>query len=298
MDKIIPLGERLLSSFADEMGVSDKKIIAEKLGFQSEQSIYKIIKGERELNFDALQKFQNYTKRSIDWLLTGEGEKYLTKSQPTFNEIFDSKLTESIQVQLRRGAVAIRDISEDFQQVEYEVFNDEFTETVREVLSSVAERGREAVKAIDATKHSKFDKSVAETSSYIVQGFSELEKGEVPKFFKKIILDVSDRSRYKIDWILNNKGEKTYVSQANFVQTTFESKDLLINEFLSRINESKKKALEIAAKQGAAKKKAELRELIREIVREELDKKAEPPKSLVLPLNVGNKEEKKENKAA
>jgi hypothetical protein len=62
------LGERLLQAF----GTDDKDKIAKILGFASKQSVYKVISGERELDFERLTIFRNYTKHSIDWLLTGE----------------------------------------------------------------------------------------------------------------------------------------------------------------------------------------------------------------------------------
>ena len=73
MAKTTDVGSRLIEAF----GTDDKAFIAEKLGFSSIQSIYKILKGEGELNFERLRLFQNYTKHSIDWLLTGEGPKVL-----------------------------------------------------------------------------------------------------------------------------------------------------------------------------------------------------------------------------
>ena len=57
----------------EAFGTNDKNIIAEKLGFSSVQAVYKIVRGERELDFEKLQKFRDYTNCSIDWLLTGEG---------------------------------------------------------------------------------------------------------------------------------------------------------------------------------------------------------------------------------
>jgi len=62
------IGERLIEAF----GTSDKAFIAEKLGFASIQAVYKVINGERELDFERLRRFRDYTNRSIDWLLTGE----------------------------------------------------------------------------------------------------------------------------------------------------------------------------------------------------------------------------------
>lgn len=104
MDKITPLGERLLASFAEEISISDKKVIAEKLGFKSEQSVYKVINGNRELSFDALQKFQTYTKRSIDWLLTGEGEKYLKPNvEVNFDDLLDQRIRTIVREELAKS---------------------------------------------------------------------------------------------------------------------------------------------------------------------------------------------------
>ena len=87
MVKITPLGERLLSSFSEEFGITDKGEIARKLGFKSEQAVYKIIGGARGLRIGALIKFRNSTKRSIDWLLTGEGEKYIKLPQQELDQM-------------------------------------------------------------------------------------------------------------------------------------------------------------------------------------------------------------------
>ncbi len=64
-------GSRLIEAF----GTDDKEFIAKILGFASKQSVYKIISGEREMDFERLIKFRDYTKHSIDWLLTGEGPR-------------------------------------------------------------------------------------------------------------------------------------------------------------------------------------------------------------------------------
>lgn len=73
MDNKKLIGSRLIEAFETD----DKAFIAEKLGFSSVQGVYKVLSGERELDFEKLQRFRNYTKCSIDWLLTGEGPKVL-----------------------------------------------------------------------------------------------------------------------------------------------------------------------------------------------------------------------------
>jgi hypothetical protein len=78
------IGKRLIEAF----GTDDKAVIAEKLGFSSVQAVYKVINGERELDFEKLQNFRNYTKRSIDWLLTGEEQAGET-SRSAAKEEFD-----------------------------------------------------------------------------------------------------------------------------------------------------------------------------------------------------------------
>lgn len=67
------IGDRILEAFETD----DKAFIAEKLGFSSVQAVYKVLKGERELDFEKLQRFRNYTQCSIDWLLTGKGPKFV-----------------------------------------------------------------------------------------------------------------------------------------------------------------------------------------------------------------------------
>lgn len=68
-DKNLSIGKRLVEAF----GTDDKRYIAEKLGFSTVGGLYKVLNGERELDFEKLLKFRNHTKRTIDWLLTGEG---------------------------------------------------------------------------------------------------------------------------------------------------------------------------------------------------------------------------------
>lgn len=55
------------------IGVTNKGVISEHLGFKSENAIYKVLSGERELSFDSLRRFAQQTGYSINWLLTGEG---------------------------------------------------------------------------------------------------------------------------------------------------------------------------------------------------------------------------------
>lgn len=77
LDNNHSIGKRLVEAF----NTDDKAFIAEKLGFSSVQAVYKVINGDRELDFEKLQNFRNYTKCSIDWLLTGEGEKFLNENK-------------------------------------------------------------------------------------------------------------------------------------------------------------------------------------------------------------------------
>lgn len=74
MEKAKTFGDRLIEAFETD----DKAFIAEKLGFSSVQGVYKVLNGQRELDFEKLQRFRDYTKCSIDWLLTGEGPKVLS----------------------------------------------------------------------------------------------------------------------------------------------------------------------------------------------------------------------------
>lgn len=70
--KITPLGRRFLRAFIDALDLTDKRRIAELIGYKSEKAIYKIVNGEQEMTFDALIRFRRETDQSIDWLLTGE----------------------------------------------------------------------------------------------------------------------------------------------------------------------------------------------------------------------------------
>lgn len=62
------VGKRLLEAF----GTDDKEFIAKILGFKTVGGLYKVLSGEREMDFVKLKIFRNHTKRTIDWLLTGE----------------------------------------------------------------------------------------------------------------------------------------------------------------------------------------------------------------------------------
>jgi hypothetical protein len=64
------VGQRLFRAF-ESRGITSKKAIGEALGFKSENAVYKVISGERELSFDSLRRFVQSTGHSIDWLLFG-----------------------------------------------------------------------------------------------------------------------------------------------------------------------------------------------------------------------------------
>ena len=136
----------MLSAFRDELNITDKQVIAEKLGYISEQSVYKVIKGKMELNFEALKNFHFYTKRSIDWLLTGEEKKTplieflseqdinaIEKLRNAWNLDYDDdkSFDEFILTMLRWGETAIigdenkSKIRSEFETVEY-IANREF----------------------------------------------------------------------------------------------------------------------------------------------------------------------------
>lgn len=88
--KKISIGDRLIEAF----GTSDKAYIAKKLGFASVQAVYKVLNGERELDFEKLINFHNSTKRSIDWLLTGKAEEPAKAETPTLEEAFEHRMRE------------------------------------------------------------------------------------------------------------------------------------------------------------------------------------------------------------
>jgi transcriptional regulator with XRE-family HTH domain len=94
------IGERLIEAF----GTDDKALIAEKLGFSTVQAVYKVISGERQLDFEKLQNFRAYTKRSIDWLLTGEEERQPEHTEETsFDEMLKHAIREIVQEEFRNG---------------------------------------------------------------------------------------------------------------------------------------------------------------------------------------------------
>lgn len=68
------IGERLVLAYEELYGKVNKDFIADKLGYETGQAVYKVITGERELSFKHLINFKNSTNRSVDWLLTGVEE--------------------------------------------------------------------------------------------------------------------------------------------------------------------------------------------------------------------------------
>lgn len=91
----------------EAFGTDDKAVIAEKLGFSSVQAVYKVINGERELDFEKLQNFRKYTKRSIDWLLTGIEETPAELPQPVHEDIFTSRIREIVRDEIREAMAAV-----------------------------------------------------------------------------------------------------------------------------------------------------------------------------------------------
>lgn len=71
MDNGREIGRRLVQAF-EKRGIPSKKAMSEALGFKSENAVYKVISGERELDFDGLIRFAQRTGHSVDWLLTGK----------------------------------------------------------------------------------------------------------------------------------------------------------------------------------------------------------------------------------
>lgn len=74
-DTFSPFGKRIVEAY----GKGDRVGLANLLGFKTTQGLYKVLNGKAELSFNKLIRFRDYTKCSLDWLLTGEGSKYLHK---------------------------------------------------------------------------------------------------------------------------------------------------------------------------------------------------------------------------
>ena len=99
MEKQVTPGERLEKAFRDSLGVEDKtpiakiaETVAEILGFENKKSVYRVFKDKRELSFSALLKFREATKRTIDWLITGEGPERIQEAEETSLEELSSWL--------------------------------------------------------------------------------------------------------------------------------------------------------------------------------------------------------------
>jgi hypothetical protein len=99
------IGKRLVEAF----GTDDKAFIAEKLGFSTVQAVYKVISGERELDFEKLQNFRNYTKRSIDWLLTGAEPTAFEAERPTEDALIQ-RVREIVREELSAASTAVQDL--------------------------------------------------------------------------------------------------------------------------------------------------------------------------------------------
>ncbi len=67
-----PLGVRFLRAFAEGANITDKREMAEKLGYKSDKVIYKIVNGEQEMGFENLLRFRELTHHPIGWLLHGD----------------------------------------------------------------------------------------------------------------------------------------------------------------------------------------------------------------------------------
>lgn len=277
--------------------------IARQMG-KSEPAIGNYIDGR--VTLPVVMEVSKLTGCSVDWLLTGKGEKNVDfDKQISIDELFNTRIKGLVREEIIRGAVAVKSI--EGNDVDYALLNANFIKTTQELLLEISKRIREAIKVRDEKRNKEYEKSMLENESWIETALQEIERGEMPqlhgfldyhRFFTQLFISVRDRTRYKVNWLINNLGEKTYLSQSEFVARDFDQDQELVKDFLIYLDEIKEREAMIAESQSKIKQENILRQLIKEIVREELSKPSEPHKTMTFPFDVGSKKEKKENKAA
>jgi hypothetical protein len=101
------VGKRLVEAF----GTDDKEYIAKILGFKTVGGLYKVLSGERELDFEKLQRFRNHTKRTIDWLLTGVDEPPAPRETPIPDESpIELRIRQIVRDELAAAMVPVQDL--------------------------------------------------------------------------------------------------------------------------------------------------------------------------------------------
>lgn len=189
------VGKRLVEAF----GTDDKEFIAKILGFKTVGGLYKVLSGERELDFVKLRIFRNHTKRTIDWLLTGEldgsskmpdmNDALLAKLETVANEqartIFSSAEVVSVERAQQRTVEILQAYLVSRGMQEYNLLpDDEFLmdkkdlrraqqfSFVRDKAPSIEERFRQIV--IDELKRNGVGKDIEDESDTVT-----MEQGEM-----------------------------------------------------------------------------------------------------------------------
>jgi len=112
-EKISDFGKRLLEAFGEEI---PKGKIAEIMQVDSQSSVTNYLRG-RIPDAEKLQLISDFTKCSIHWLITGEGEKYLSPGKyinldSTFREIVRDIVNEELDK--RSGKTGLNSKSPSF----------------------------------------------------------------------------------------------------------------------------------------------------------------------------------------
>lgn len=211
------------------------------------------------------------TQCSLNWLLTGKGEKSLKPSKLGFNEVFDSKLKESIQELLIRGAVTVQDVDEDSQQAEYVVLEESFSPTAGEILELIATRIEDA---FEYRKSIGLGENALETSPLYREIIAGIRQGIFPEHFGTRLHGWKLLTRHNVQWFLYGTGEKIFNADKKIKSADDDSlpDKVLAAKFLEEIEETIRRDKINEEKRRKIVEKFELRQLIREIVQEELAK--------------------------
>lgn len=225
---------------------------------------------------DELAKIARLTEGSLTWLLTGEGDIFINKSDKSFEEIFDNKIRRVVRDEIIKGAVAYKETVDSDES--FVVLDSEFSPTLKEKLSAIADRIEKAF----ATRNKEQSVRIMPP---LQKAIERMKAGEIPEQFGHRIYDAVNYTHHTIKWLLLGEGDKRFkpISETKEESSAAEA---LLNEFKNQllVDQERDKKLQLNRKEIA--KQNELRRTIREIIREELQKQS---KTMTLPVDVGKK---------
>lgn len=197
------LGVRFLRAFADGANITDKRVMADKLGYKSDKVIYKIVNGEQEMGFENLLRFREITHHPIGWLL--HGEDWLPDQD------------EAIHFRFLLGNLS-RNTLEELWQTETNGAID-----FKTYLSRLLERGVEATRSgstsasIEETMRAMIKEEIANLRSEISETETDVKR-EPAKVLARIspaVKEAVDRNR-DIEYI--REGGKKFTTEARRVR--------------------------------------------------------------------------------